>query len=192
MFDNLRGQYAELYSPGTWFVDKINNVIVPISGGLVRPDVKQTAAAQQIQAGLNQVQKSIASANDQGRVAVQEQEWARDILGDLTKPTEFFTNKEVAAKRFATMEAQLRNARQNVLTQLGFENKDYVMRTPQTGTQVDPFVVPADPEGQKRMFTYLGSTIGTLQDPRATVYIKMPNGRIDAFTPTQLKGLIQK
>ncbi len=191
-FDNLRGQYADLYSPGTWFQDKINNIIVPISGGLVRPDVKQAAAAQQIQAGLNQVQKSIASANDSGRIAVQEQEWAREILGDLTNPTEFFTNKEVAAKRFATMEAQLRNARQNVLTQLGFENKDYVMRTPQTGTQVDPFIIPADPEGQRRMFTYLGSTIGTLQDPKAVVYIKMPNGRIDAFTPPQLKWLIQK
>ena len=191
-FDNLRGQYAELYSPGTWFVDKINNVIVPISGGLVRPDVKQAAAAQQIQAGLNQVQKSIASANDQGRVAVQEQEWARDILGDLTKPTEFFTNKEVAAKRFATMEAQLRNARQQVLTQLGYIKDDFTMKTPQTGTQVDPFVVPADPEGQKRMFTYLGSTIGTLQDPKAIVYLKMPNGRIDAFNPLQLRGLIQK
>lgn len=190
--DNIRGQYADLYSPGTWFQDKINNIIVPISGGLVRPDVKQAAAAQQIQAGLNQVQKSIASANDSGRIAVQEQEWAREILGDLTKPTEFFTNKEVAAKRFATMEAQLRNARQNVLTQLGFESNDYVMKTPQTGTSVDPFIIPADAEGQRRMFTYLGSTIGTLQDPRAVVYIKMPNGRIDAFTPTQLKGLIQK
>jgi hypothetical protein len=191
-FDNLRGQYADLYSPGTWFQDKINNIIVPISGGLVRPDVKQAAAAQQIQAGLNQVQKSIASANDSGRIAVQEQEWARDILGDLTNPTEFFTNKEVAAKRFATMEAQLRNARQNVLTQLGFVDNDYVMKTPQTGTSVDPFVIPADPEGQRRMFTYLGSTIGTLQDPKAVVYLRMPNGRTDAFTPTQLKGLIQK
>jgi hypothetical protein len=191
-FDNLRGQYAELYSPGTWFVDKINNIIVPISGGLVRPDVKQAAAAQQIQAGLNQVQKSIASANDQGRVAVQEQEWARDMLGDLTKPTEFFTNKEVAAKQFATMEAQLRNARQQVLTQLGYIKDDFTMKVPQTGTQVDPFVVPADPEGQKRMFTYLGSTIGTLQDPKAIVYLKMPNGRIDAFNPLQLRGLIQK
>jgi hypothetical protein len=191
-FDNLRGQYAELYSPGTWFTDKINNVIVPISGGLVRPDVNQAAAAQQIQAGLNQVQKSIASANDQGRVAVQEQEWARDILGGLTKPTDFFTNKEVAAKQFATMESQLRNARQQVLTQLGYIKDDFTMKVPQTGTQVDPFVVPADPEGQKRMFTYLGSTIGTLQDPKAIVYLKMPNGRIDAFNPLQLRGLIQK
>ena len=191
-FDNLRGQYAELYSPGTWFTDKINNVIVPISGGLVRPDVNQSEAAQRIRSGLNQVQKSIASANDQGRVAVQEQEWARETLNGLTDPTAFFQNKEIAAKNFAAMEAQLRNARQQVLTQLGYIKDDFTMKVPQTGTQVDPFVVPADPEGQKRMFTYLGSTIGTLQDPKAIVYLKMPNGRIDAFNPLQLRGLIQK
>lgn len=191
-FDNLRGQYAELYSPGTWFVDKLNNVIVPVSGGLVRPDVNQSAAAQQLRSGLNQVQKSIASANDQGRVAVQEQEWAREILDGLNNPTGFFQNKELAAKSFAAMEAQLRNARQQVLTQLGYIKDDFTMKTPQTGTQVDPFVVPADPEGQTRMLRYLGSTIGTLQDPKAIVYLKLPNGRIDAFTPTQLRGLIQK
>lgn len=191
-FDNLRGQYADLYSPGTWFQDKINNVIVPISGGLVRPDVNQSEAAQRIRAGLNQVQKSIASANDQGRVAVQEQEWARETLNGLTDPTAFFQNKEIAAKNFAAMEAQLRNARQQVLTQLGYIKDDFTMKVPQTGTQVDPFIVPADPEGQRRMFTYLGSTIGTLQDPKAIVYLKMPNGRIDAFNPIQLRGLIQK
>jgi hypothetical protein len=191
-FDNLRGQYAELYSPGTWFTDKINNVIVPISGGLVRPDVNQAAAAQQLRSGLNQVQKSIASANDQGRVAVQEQEWAREILDGLNNPTGFFQNKELAAKSFASMEAQLRNARQNVLTQLGYVSEDFTMKTPQTGTQVDPFIIPADQEGQTRMLRYLGSTIGTLQDPKAIVYLRMPNGRVDAFTPIQLRGLVQK
>ncbi len=90
------------------------------------------------------------------------------------------------------MEAQLRNARQNVLTQLGYEDQDYVMKVPATGTQNDPFVIPADKEGQTRMLRYLGSTIGTLQDPKAIVYVKMPNGRIDAFNPTQLRGLVQK
>ena len=66
------------------------------------------------------------------------------------------------------------------------------MKTPQTGTQVDPFIIPADQEGQTRMLRYLGSTIGTLQDPKAIVYLRMPNGRVDAFTPIQLRGLVQK
>lgn len=190
--DDLRGQYAQLYSPGTWFTDKINNVIVPVTGGVIRPDVNQTAAASRINMGLNNVMKRIAAANDQGRVAVQEQEWAREMLSGLTKPTAFFGNKELAAKQFATMEAQLRNARQQVLTQLGYVSDDLAMDVPATGTQTDPFVVPADPAEQRRMFNYLASSVGTIQDPRASVYIRMPNGRVDQFNPVQLRGLVQK
>jgi hypothetical protein len=192
MLNDVRGQYSQLYSPGTWFQDKINNVIVPISGGLVRPDVDQAASATRIASALNMVQKQIASANDQGRVAVQEQEWAREMLGQLNNPTAFFANKDIAAKQFAAMEAQLRNARQQVMTQLGFITDDLVMNTPSTGSKSDPFVISSDPEERTRMFRYLASTIGASQDPRATVYLQMPNGRIDAFNPPQLRGLVQK
>jgi hypothetical protein len=189
--DNLKGTYTSLYSPGTWFVDKVNNLIVPIDfTGLVRPDVNQADAAQRIKTGMNSVLKSVASANDSGRVAVQEQEWVRETAKDISNPTEFFQNKELAAKGFSSMEATLRNARQQVLTQLGYEKNDYAMRTPNTGTQNDPFVVPADKDSQRVMFNFLGSTIGKLQDPKATVYIKMPNNTIQQFNPTQLRGLI--
>jgi hypothetical protein len=189
---NLKGSYAGAYSPGTWFTDKVNNIFVPLTGGLIRPDVNQADTTSKITLGLNQIMKSIASANDSGRVAVQEQEWARDATGNVAFPTKFFQNKELAAKGFNGMEATLRNARQNVLTQLGYIDQDYVMNTPSTGTQSDPFVISADPAEQKRMFTYLGSTIGMVQDPKATVYIRMPNGRVDAFNPTQLRSLVQK
>ena len=188
--DNLKGTYTNLYSPGTWFVDKVNNLIVPISGGMVRPDVNQADSATRIQTGLNSILKNIASANDGGRVAVQEQEWVRDNAKGISNPTAFFQNKELAAKGFASTEAMLRNARQQVLTQLGYENNDYAMRTPNTGTQNDPFVIPADKDGQRVMFTFLGSTIGKLQDPNASVYLKMPNNTIQQFNPTQLRGLI--
>jgi hypothetical protein len=188
--DNLKGTYTNLYSPGTWFVDKVNNLIVPVSGGLIRPDVNQADAATRIQTGLNSVLKNIASANDGGRVAVQEQEWARDTAKGISDPTAFFQNKELAAKGFASTEAMLRNARQQVLTQLGYESNDYAMRTPNTGTQNDPFVIPTDKDGQRVMFTFLGSTIGKLQDPNALVYLKMPNNTVQQFNPTQLRGLI--
>ena len=189
--DNLKGTYTSLYSPGTWFQDKVNNLIVPIDPtGLVRPDVNQADAAQRIRTGMNSVLKSVASANDSGRVAVQEQEWVRETAKDISDPTAFFQNKELAAKGFSSMEATLRNARQQVLTQLGYEKNDYAMRTPNTGTQNDPFVVPADKDSQRVMFNFLGSTIGKLQDPKATVYIKMPNNTIQQFNPTQLRGLI--
>jgi hypothetical protein len=188
--DNLKGTYTNLYSPGTWFVDKVNNLIVPISGGLVRPDVNQADSATRIQTGLNSILKNIASANDGGRVAVQEQEWVRDNAKGISNPTAFFQNKELAAKGFASTEAMLRNARQQVLTQLGYEKNDYAMRTPSTGTQNDPFVIPADKDSQRVMFTFLGSTIGKLQDPNAMVYLKMPNNTVQQFNPTQLRGLI--
>ena len=188
--DNLKGTYTNLYSPGTWFVDKVNNLIVPVSGGLVRPDVNQADAAQRIKTGMNSILKSVASANDAGRVAVQEQEWVRDTAKGIADPTAFFENKELAAKGFSSMEAMLRNARQQVLTQLGYEKNDYAMRTPNTGTQNDPFVIPADKDSQRVMFNFLGSTIGKLQDPAATVYVKMPNNTVQQFNPTQLRGLI--
>jgi hypothetical protein len=188
--DNLKGKFAELYSPGTWFQDKVNNLLVPVSGGLIRPDVKQEDAATQVQVGLNSIMKNIASANDGGRVAVQEQEWVRETAKGINDPTRFFSNKEIAAQQFNSLETILRNARQQVLTQLGYEGNDYVMRTPNTGTQSDPFIISADPQQQRMMYTFLGSTIGKLQDPRATVYLRLPNGRVDAFNPTQLRQLI--
>ncbi|MFM2187282.1 MAG: hypothetical protein RIR43_1854 [Pseudomonadota bacterium] len=188
--DNLKGQFAQLYSPGTWFQDKVNNILVPVSGGLIRPDVNQQAAATQVRTGLNSITKSIASANDGGRVAVQEQEWARQLADAVADPTKFLANKELAAKTFNAMETSLRNARQQTLSQLGYVTNDYVMRTPNTGTESDPFTIPSDPNQQKIMFTFLGSTIGKLQDPRAQVYIRMPNGTVSPFSPTQLRGLI--
>jgi hypothetical protein len=190
--DNLKGTYSQVYGPGTWFNDKVNNLFVPVSAGTIRPDVNLTDASTRISTGMNSILKNIASANDGGRVAVQEQEWARETAKGINDPTAFFSNKEIAAKQFAAMEAMLRNSRQQVLTQLGFEGNDYVMATPNTGTQNDPFVIPTDPADQKRMFTFLGSTIGTIQDPRATVYVRMPNGTTQAFNPTALRGLIGK
>ena len=190
--DNLKGVYTSAYGPGAWFSDKVNNLLVPVDPtGAIRPNFDTADAATRISTGMNAILKNIASANDGGRVAVQEQEWARDTARGISDPTKFFADKELAAKQFGSMEAMLRNARQQVLTQLGYEGNDYVMRTPNTGTKNDPFTIPADPAQQKVMFTFLGSTIGKLQDPRATVYLRLPNGRVDAFNPAQLRDLIK-
>lgn len=191
--DNLKGDYAGAYGPGAWFSDKVNNLLVPITpSAVVRPDVNLTDTATRISTGMNTMLKSIAAANDGGRVAVQEQEWARDTAKGISDPTKFFSDKELAAKQFNSMETMLRNARQQVLTQLGYETGDYVMRTPNTGTKSDPFVVPTDPKAQSQMFNFLGSTIGRIQNPSATVYLKLPNGSIQAFNPGQLQGLIKQ
>ena len=190
--DNLKGVYTSAYGPGAWFSDKVNNLLVPVDPtGLVKPNFDTADAATRISTGMNSLLKNIASANDGGRVAVQEQEWVRDTAKGISNPTAFFADKELAAKQFGSTEAMLRNARQQVLTQLGYEGNDYVMNTPNTGTKNDPFVIPTSPEQQKTMFTFLGSTVGKLQDPRAVVYLRMPNGKVDAFNPTQLRALNQ-
>ena len=190
--DNLKNVYTSAYGPGAWFADKVNNLLVPVDPtGLVRPNFDTADAATRISTGMNSLLKNIASANDGGRVAVQEQEWVRETAKGISNPTAFFTDKELAAKQFGSTEAMLRNARQQVLTQLGYEGNDYVMRTPNTGTKNDPFVVPADPAQQKTMFTFLGSTVGKLQDPRAVVHLRMPNGTVQQFNPTQLRALNQ-
>jgi len=67
----------------------------------------------------------------------------------------------------------------------------YVMKAPNIGTQNDPFVISQDPDQQKRMFNFLSSTIGKVRDPRAVVYIQMPNGTLQTATPSYLRGLTQ-
>ena len=127
--DNLKGVYTSAYGPGAWFSDKINNLLVPVDPtGAIRPNFDTADAATRISTGMNSILKNIASANDGGRVAVQEQEWARDTARGISDPTKFFADKELAAKQFGSMEAMLRNARQQVLTQLGYEGNDYVMQ----------------------------------------------------------------
>lgn len=190
--DNLKGVYVSAYGPGAWFSDKVNNLLVPIDPtGLVKPNFNTADAATRISTGMNTLLKSIASANDSGRVAVQEQEWVRETAKGISNPTAFFADKELAAQQFGSTEAMLRNARQQTLTQLGYEGNDYVMRTPNTGTKNDPFIIPSDPAQQKPMFTFLGSTIGNIQDPRAIVHLRMPNGTVQQFNPTQLRALNQ-
>jgi hypothetical protein len=190
--ENLKGEFANAYGPGAWFNDKVNNLLVPVlPTALVRPDVNLVDTKTRINTGLNSIIKNIASANDSGRVAVQEQEWAKKTAADIENPTAFFQDKELAAKQFNSMETMLRNSRQQVLTQLGYEGSDYVMRTPNTGTKSDPFVVPADPTAQKQMFNFLGNSLGKIQQPNATVYLKWPNNPPQAFNPGQLKELVK-
>ena len=193
--DSLKGEYVNAYRPGTWAWDKSNNLLVPLlPEELVKPlgNIDLVASKTRINTGLNTILKNIATANNSGRVAVQEQEWARETAADVLNPTAFFQNPQLAAKQFVAMEAMLRNARQNVITQLGFERNDYVMNTPATGTRADPFVLPADPKAQEPMLRFLAGTIGRVQNEKATVHIQLPNGTVQAFNPSALRGLVQE
>jgi hypothetical protein len=46
--DSMKGTVERAYSPGTWFADKVNNIFVPISGGLIRPNFDTAGAVTQL------------------------------------------------------------------------------------------------------------------------------------------------
>lgn len=186
----MKGIVANGYSPGTWVADKVNNLFVPVSGGLIRPNFNTQDAATRLRSGFTAVAKGSAAAQDTGRVAVQQQEWEQGNLAALEDPTAFFRNPELAAKTLNSLEATQRNARQSILTQLGYEKNNYVMDTPNIGTKNDPFTVPADKDAQKVMFNFLGGTIGKVTNPNALVYLRLPNGNVSPFNPVQLQGLL--
>jgi hypothetical protein len=186
----MKGIVANGYSPGTWVADKVNNLFVPVSGGMIRPNFNTQDAATRLKSGFTSVAKGSAAAQDTGRVAVQQQEWEQGNLAALEDPTAFFKNPELAAKTLNSLEATQRNARQSVLTQLGYEKNNYVMDSPNIGTKNDPFTVPADKDAQKVMFNFLGGTIGKVTNPNALIYLRLPNGNVSPFNPVQLQGLL--
>ena len=186
--DSMKGTVERAYSPGTWFADKVNNIFVPISFGTIKPNFDTAGAVTQLKNDFSRVTKNSAAAAESGRISNQQQEWERENAGMLANPAGFFENPELAAKNLTSLEATNRNMRQQILTQLGYEKNDFVMTTPNTGTKNDPFVISSDPKEQQIMFNFLGSTFGRIQDPKATVYLKLPNGKVDAFNPSQLRA----
>lgn len=186
--DNMRNTVQNAYSPGTWFSDKVNNIFVPISGGTLSPNFDTATAVTQLRKGFSDLTKNSAAASESGRISNQQQEWERENAGMLANPAGFFENPELASKNLGSLEATNRNMRQQILTQLGYEKNDYVMTTPNTGTKNDPYQISSDPREQQIMFNFLGSTFGRVQDPKAVVYLKLPNGKVDAFNPSQLRA----
>ena len=191
-FEEGPNLFVEAFGPGPWFQDKVNNLLVPLAPGMVtKSGLDQVAAVNQIKSIVNNAMKSMAAANDEGRVSVWEQEKAEPLLKMFDNPTGFFENKELAAKAFTATKASMLNARQQILTQLGYEGNDYVMTVPSTGTKNDPFVIPDNKEDRRRMYNFLGSTVGNINNENAKVVLRTPDGRLTEFSPSQLKRLMQ-
>jgi hypothetical protein len=180
------------YQPSSWFSSVKNNLFVPIVPGM-SPNVAAADIATQLKTIYNGLSKNAAALND-GRVSVQQQEWERDNLKALDNPEAFFKDPQLAAKQLMTLEAMYRTQRQRVLEQAGYVDQSYEMRTPNTGTKDDPFVLPdpqKDPTGYKNMSSFLAGTIGTADNPNALVYVRSPSGEVLSFSPIKLRGLIQ-
>lgn len=181
----------DAYGPSAFFTSLKNNLIVPIvPDALVSPNVDKAAKFAQLKYLFNTISKE--SADTGGRVAVQQQEWERQNNAPLAGPDEFWKNPEIAAKLLSGLKTMHLNNRQQILEQAGIIGERYEMRTPNTGTQNDPFMLPdpkLDPGGYKNMARFLAQTLGTIDryDSRTKIWIVGPDGKKDWVTPDQLK-----
>ena len=176
---------ASKYGPKGWYSNVENNLLVPILP--IEPNIADEKARTTINAGINQLQSRLARLGGYGsQVAVQEQKWIRELLPDQVGS--LFADVEVNLAKINALETMLLNERQQRVNRLTGLSREYVMNTPAMGTQKDPFIMPGDPEGQASMESFLRSTIGTVQDPRATIYVRLPNGTVQATTSAGLRG----
>ena len=182
---NTYANSASKYGPKGWYSNVENNLLVPILP--IDPNIADEKAFTTINSGINQLQSRLARLGGYGsQVAVQEQKWIRELLPD--RAGSLFADVEVNLAKINALETMLLNERQQRVNRLTGLSREYVMNTPAMGTQKDPFIMPGDPEGQASMESFLRSTIGTVQDPRATIYVRLPNGTVQATTSAGLRG----
>lgn len=175
--EQMEGVIRNLYGPGAWASDIYNNVFVPVSAGALDPDLVTERSKATLLRSANVIAKNFASIGDSGRVAVQEQEWARQILKNVLEPTKFFSDTRLAAASVGSTRAALLNARQQVLTQLGYANQDLMAVAPPTGTEGDPFIVPKDEGEANQLYNFLKQTVAKDPKQKGTVFLNI-NGKV--------------
>ena len=181
--DTGLSQVTNAFSPGTFVNNLANNVVVPLVPNFVlRPDVDQAGTI----AALSTVFSDITRGNAEvgGKLSVQGEKWARENLKAIQDPAGLLKNPELAAKVFGTIKTAYLNEFYGLATQLGIGDRNIVVSTPPTGTRNDPFVIPKDGAGQQQMLNYLKIQFGAVDDPKAMIYVRNPDGKI-AATPVQ-------
>jgi hypothetical protein len=181
--DTGLGQVTNAFSPGTFVNNLANNVVVPlVPNFILRPDVDQAATI----AVLNNVFSDITRGNAEvgGKLSVQGEKWARENAKAIKEPAGLLKDPELAAKVFGTIKTGYLNEYAQLASQLGIGTRNIVVTTPPTGTKNDPFVIPKDEAGQQQMLNYLRINFGAVDDPKAMIYVRNPDGKI-AATPVQ-------
>lgn len=181
--DTGLSQVTNAFSPGTFVNNLANNVVVPlVPNFILRPDVDQAGTI----AALSTVFSDITRGNAEvgGKLSVQGEKWARENLKAIQDPAGLLKNPELAAKVFGTIKTAYLNEFYGLATQLGIGDRNIVVSTPPTGTKNDPFVIPKDGAGQQQMLNYLKIQFGAVDDPKAMIYVRNPDGKI-AATPVQ-------
>ena len=181
--DTGLSQVTNAFSPGTFVNNLANNVVVPlVPNFILRPDVNQAATI----AVLNNVFSDITRGNAEvgGKLSVQGEKWARENAKAIKDPADLLKNPELAAKVFGTIKTGYLNEYAQLASQLGIGTRNIVVTTPPTGTKNDPFVIPKDDAGQQQMLNYLRINFGAVDDPKASVYVRNPDGIVRS-TPVQ-------
>jgi hypothetical protein len=176
------------FSPGTFVTNLANNVVVPLVPNFVlRPDVDQAATIASLGTIFSDITRGNADVG--GKLSVQGEKWQRENIKAIQDPAALLKNPELAAGVFKTIKTAYLNEYYAYATQLGIGDRNIVVSTPPTGTKNDPFVIPSDPEKQQQMLNYLKVQFGSVDDPKAKIYIRKPTGEvvdtpvINLFTP---------
>jgi hypothetical protein len=171
----MKDVVGNAYSPGTFFTGVKNQYFVPLlPDALVSPDVNKAQVVSVLKNGFSDLARGRASQD--GRLSVQQEKWQRENDEPIAKPDGLLQNPELAAKVLQTKETALLNEWYNSATKLGVFDRNRVIDTPPTGTKNDPFVIPSDAQGQAQMMNFLRTNFGSVQDPRAMIHVRKPNG----------------
>jgi hypothetical protein len=187
--DSVLDDVAGIYGPTSFFKDTYNKLIVPVTP--LSPSLETADKKARVDKVLSNLSKQLASeGGGGGRESVQTQQWARDILPTLS--AKFFSDPEVMLQEFQSLRTSLLNDRHVYITEAGYDGTERVMRAPALGTKNSPFVISSDPAEANRMYNFLAKTVGTVQDPKAVVFLRTPDNVLQPFTPAKLRSLIKE
>jgi hypothetical protein len=186
----MKDVVGNAYSPGTFFTGVKNQYFVPLlPDAIVSPDVNKAQVVSVLKNGFSDLARGRASQD--GKLSVQQEKWQRENDEPIAKPDGLLQNPELAAKVLETKENSLLNEWYSSATKLGVFDRNRVRDTPPTGTKNDPFTVSSDPAAQRQMYNFLANTFGNVQNPNAVIHVRMPNGKLQQYTASQLRGLTQ-
>lgn len=187
--NELKDIIKEAYSPGTFVIDKVNKVLVPIApNAVLSPNIEQEAVLAKIKLRMNSLIKLVATADrGGGRLSNYAEQIERLATDGFNSPAGFLENAEIAATGIRTLETNALNDWNQNATRLGIVKFERVRSVPNLGTANDPFVLSGDAKEQAVMFDYLGNSFGNVKDPNAKIYLDMGPLGVKGFTPAEIK-----
>ena len=188
--NELKDLVQEAYSPGTFIIDKVNKIIVPIApNAVLSPNIKQEAVLAKIKLRMNSLIKLVATADrGGGRLSNYAEQIERIATDGFNNPAGFLENPEIAATGLKALETNALNDWNRDATRLGMVKFERVRSVPNLGTMNDPFVLSSDANERQVMFNYLGNSFGQAKDPNAKIYVNMGGSvGVQYFTPLQLR-----